>query len=67
MTDEHEQQELHRSRVRMLLRWRAEHGGVWVRQWVKDCPWWAAVKPDVLAQWRLGNRGAHGDWRQEAA
>lgn len=69
----------HRCEVRQLLRWTVERGGSWVHAWlygagtgrdrvrgVADFRGREAadrLRDDARAQWRLGNRGADGDWR----
>lgn len=59
----------HRSEVRAVLRWRVTEGSEWVNAWLDDLPRFRAkraadqLRADVLEQWRLGNRGAAGDWR----
>ncbi len=59
----------HQCEVRQLLRSRVERGTEWVRDWLESL-----VKPrgvdaveklraDTTLQWKMGNRGAPGDWR----
>jgi hypothetical protein len=62
----------HRAEVRSVLRWRESEGREWVQQWlygpkgVEKTRGKAAadrIAADAAEQWRLGNRGAWGDWR----
>lgn len=73
------EQHRHRCEVRHLLRWTIERGGAVVHAWlygevvgekrvpgVTDKRGQAAadrLRDDAREQWRLGNRGAAGDWR----
>lgn len=66
MADLTQAENMHQCEVRQILRWRQEKGNAWVMGWLAS----PAVKPrrqrleaDAREQWRLGNRGAEGDWR----
>lgn len=59
----------HRCEVRQLLRWRAEHGSEWAKDWLrgvlKHRGQAAAdqLEHDAREQWQRGNRGQPGNWR----
>ena len=69
MTDDPAELFRHQSEVRQLLRWRDERGSEWAHAYLekteakRDI---SKLRADLTEQWRLGNRGATGDWRQES-
>ncbi len=64
-----DEQHRHRSEVRAVLRWRVTEGGEWVADWLSGVAQKRGqaaadrLREDCARQWRLGNRGAAGDWR----
>lgn len=65
----HDDTSRHRCEVRQLLRWRKEHGGQWVRDWLAELAKRRGqdaadrLTSDATSQWQAGNRGEVGDWR----
>lgn len=63
------EQHRHRCEVRSVLRWRVAQGSDWVDEWLtgveKARGKGAAerLRADCREQWRRGNRGEAGDWR----
>lgn len=63
------EQHRHRCEVRQVLKWTAKDSGAGKRylQAVerargKDAA--DTLRKDLIAQWKAGNRGAEGDWRE---
>jgi hypothetical protein len=52
--------------VRQVLAWHAQ-GRAGAVNTVRMSPAFDRIKDDVNTQWRLGNRGEPGDWREEEA
>lgn len=61
--DLHPQEHQRRCLIRQLLAWRAINGLDWMREYVKDWRRWPDLQHDFEQQWRAGNRGEPGDWR----
>lgn len=56
----------HRCEVRQLLKWRAEKGLQWFREYISTHGFGgrkAKLLGDVAEQWKLGNRGEYGSWK----
>lgn len=64
------QQELHRSEVRYVLKMRDEKGAAVAKAWldslvpVRGAESVQRLRDDANFQWKAGNRGLAGDWRQ---
>jgi hypothetical protein len=60
--------ERHRAEVRQVIRWRIEdrdraHRYLDAVEQKRRHGGGAKLRKDVMEQWKLGNRGADGDWR----
>ena len=56
----------HRCEVRQLLKWRAEKGLQWFREYISTYGFGgrkAKLLNDVAEQWKRGNRGEKGTWK----
>ena len=56
----------HQCEVRQLLKWRAEKGLAWFREYISANRFGgrkAKLLGDVAEQWKLGNRGEKGQWK----
>lgn len=62
--DEHR----HRCEVRQVLRWRAERGAEWVREWLdgvlkhRGQHAFERLRDDCVEQWNRGHRGERDRW-----
>jgi hypothetical protein len=50
--------------VRLLCKRTSERGVNWLRGYVQGCKWWEGVREDFWRNWKNGNRGEPGDWRE---
>lgn len=56
----------HQCEVRQLLKWRAEKGLQWFREYISTHGFGgrkAKLLGDVAEQWKLGNRGEDKSWK----
>lgn len=60
----------HRCEVRQIIAWRVQRGRAWAQEHlagvekIRGKAERARLEAAIVEQWRLGNRGKPGDWRE---
>ena len=67
MIDTWSEEYRHQCLVRYVIRWRIKNRNealAFISRWMEKRPN-DLLERDIYAQWKLGNRGVHDDWRSK--